>query len=538
MSCYTECMKKNFRTITLLTALFLCAITTACSGSIKNQSKNLSDAWWKQEAIYHIWIKGFCDSDGDGCGDINGIRSKLDYLHNDVGCDVLWISPFFECAGKGTAVDYNMHGYDTTDYYAVNSLFGTEEDVLALVAECHERGMKIIFDFVPNHTSSAHPWFKDSIAGKNGKRDWYVWSEDGKGSNPMGASPAWFYNEEAGAWYYAPFWEHMPDLNYKNAAVQKEMRSVVFYWLDRGFDGIRVDAARYLIEDGSRSADSDSTHQWFTDLHARIQKRYKAPKVMLGEIWLERRRDSLEAYFGSAEKPEFDLVTDFDTGRAQLGSVLIGASSLPDASYENPHDIKGAAYAAFLCNHDEYQSRLGSVFGNDYKRITLSLVLAALRPPVPIIYYGQEIGLADMNLSGDIRHRGPFDWQTAQKLLEQSDSSIHVLQKALALRKQYATTITDATVEDLSPNRGQCAAYVLHPQDSSQKDMLCVFNFSANDFSEYIFTKKQKPLSVWTKDEMIFATPEAEGASLVLEDERLVVTNIPARSAVVFLLDQ
>lgn len=530
-------MKKILRTCVLSVALLLCGVVTACSGSIKNQSKNLSDSWWLDGAIYHIWIKGFCDSDGDGCGDINGIRSKLDYLHDDVGCDVLWISPFFECEGKGTAVDYNMHGYDTTDYFAVNSLFGTEDDVLALVTECHERGMKIIFDFVPNHTSSEHPWFKDSVAGKNGKRDWYVWSDEAGGANPMGSSPAWFYSEEAGAWYYAPFWEHMPDLNYKNPEVQKEMRSVVYYWLDRGFDGMRIDAARYLIEDGSRSADSDSTHEWFTDLHARLAKRYKSPKLMLGEIWIERRRDALEKYFGSADKKEFDLVTDFDTGRAQQGSIIIGASSLPDASYENPHDIPGAAYAAFLCNHDEYQSRLGSVFGTDYKRITLALVLAALRPPVPVIYYGQEAGLADMNLTGDIRHRGPFDWQTADALLSDPDSSINVLHAALELRKQYARTFTGATVEDFVPNRGQCAAYVLHPQDSTQKDILCVFNFSAEDYPEYIFTKKQKPLSVWSEEELVFVTPGAEEIQLTLEDERVIVKNIPARSAAVFLLD-
>ncbi len=530
-------MKKTRNFILVLSFFALCFAAVSCSGSKKNQMKGLSDGWWKDTSIYHIWIKGFCDSDGDGCGDINGIRSKLDYLHDYVGCDTLWISPFFECAGKGTAVDYNMHGYDTTDYYAVNSLFGTEEDVLALVAECHQRGMKIIFDFVPNHTSSEHPWFKDSVAGTNDKRDWYVWSDSGKGANPLGsANPAWFFSEEAGAWYYAPFWEKMPDLNYENPAVQKEMRNVVFYWLDRGFDGMRVDAARYLIEDGSRASDSDSTHKWFTDLSARIAKRYKSPKVMLGEIWLEKRRDGLERYFGTDGKREFDLVTDFDVGRTQLASVVIGASALPDAAFENPHD-SNAAYAAFLCNHDEYQNRLGTVFGTNYKKSAQALCLSVFRPQVPIIYYGQEIALADLPLYGDIRHRGPFDWESAKSMVLEQDSPVTVLRKALEVRKTYARTFSDASLEDLFPNRGVCAAYVLHPQEKTEKDILCVFNFSQTDFEEYVFTKKTEPKSTWKDSQRIFCTPGSEKSSLHFDGDRVVINSIPANGVALFLLD-
>ena len=131
------------------------------SGTTENQSDSLSDAWWRESSFYHIWVKAFADSDGDGCGDFKGIENKLSYIQDTLGCDAIWLSPIFDCSSKGKAETYNMHGYDTTDYYAVNSYFGTESDLTSLIEACHDRGIKIIFDFVPNHTSKNHQWFKD-----------------------------------------------------------------------------------------------------------------------------------------------------------------------------------------------------------------------------------------------------------------------------------------------------------------------------------------------------------------------------------------
>ena len=131
----------------------------------ENQSYGLKDGWWNDTAFYHIWVKSFCDYDGDGCGDFKGIESKLDYIKNDLGCDGIWLSPIFECDYKSKSPSGNMHGYDVKDYYAVNNYFGTEDDLLSLINACHEQGIKIIFDFVPNHTGKGNAWFTDSCEG-------------------------------------------------------------------------------------------------------------------------------------------------------------------------------------------------------------------------------------------------------------------------------------------------------------------------------------------------------------------------------------
>ena len=136
----------------------------------ENQSTELDSKWWKESSFYHIWVKSFNDSDGDGIGDLKGIEQKLDYIQDNVGCNAIWLSPIFDCSGKGS----NMHGYDTTDYYAVNPKFGDESDLISLINAVHDRKMQIIFDFVPNHTSYEHPWFTDSL-NYGTKRDWYVW---------------------------------------------------------------------------------------------------------------------------------------------------------------------------------------------------------------------------------------------------------------------------------------------------------------------------------------------------------------------------
>lgn len=128
----------------------------------ENQSTGLEADWWKKTSFYHVWVKSFSDSDGDGCGDLNGVKQKLEYIQNEIGCDGIWLSPIFECNYKTKTG--NMHGYDTTDYYAVNDFFGTEADLISLINAAHERGMKVIFDYVPNHTSDSNNWFIDSVA--------------------------------------------------------------------------------------------------------------------------------------------------------------------------------------------------------------------------------------------------------------------------------------------------------------------------------------------------------------------------------------
>ena len=458
----------------------------------KHQSSGLKDGWWNDTAFYHIWVKSFCDSNGDGCGDFNGIKSKLDYIKNDLGCDGIWLSPIFECDYKSKSPSVNMHGYDVKDYYAVNSYFGTEEDLLSLIQACHDKNIKIIFDFVPNHTGKGNAWFTDSCEGGN-KKDWYVWNNSKLNWNPgMGSSNTWHKNPKGNDYYYAAFWEGQPDLNFRNYEVREEMKNVVRYWLNKGFDGLRVDAVRYLIETENSFVDTPETHAWFRELRAEVIDSYKeiSPKFMVCEAWIENGRPALDAYFGSEQKPEFNMVLDFDQGRGCFNSIYESDSRiLASTLYKNPSEIK--AYGTFIGNHDEYMGRIASWFGGYVPCIKLISAMSLLRPTVPFIYYGNEIGMQEGVYSGDLRLRTKLNWEDVEKQ-RKDDSSILSLNKALlALRKEYPSLFKNGTVKELKSNTVNnetknplytVAAYTI----SDGKDtLLCVFslkNVSDNKF--------------------------------------------------------
>ena len=458
----------------------------------KNQSYGLKDGWWNDTAFYHIWVKSFCDYDGDGCGDFNGIKSKLDYIKNDLGCDGIWLSPIFECDYKSIRPSENMHGYDVKDYYAVNNYFGTEDDLLSLIDACHEQGIKIIFDFVPNHTGKGNAWFTNSCEGGN-KKDWYVWNNSKLNWNPgMGSSNTWHKNPKGNDYYYAAFWEGQPDLNFRNYEVREEMKNVVRYWLNKGFDGLRVDAVRYLIETEKSLVDTQETHEWFRELRTEVIDSYKeiSPKFMVCEAWIEHNRSALNAYFGSEGKPEFNMVLDFDQGRGCFNSIYESDSRiLTSMLYKNPSEIK--AYGTFIGNHDEYMGRIASWFGGYSAEIKLISAMSLLRPTVPFIYYGNEIGMQEGNYNGDLRLRTQLNWEDVKKQ-RKDDSSILSLNKALlALRKEYPSLFKNGTVKELKSNTViketknplyTVAAYTI----SDGKDtLLCVFslkNVSGNKF--------------------------------------------------------
>ncbi len=419
----------------------------------KNQSESLEDDWWRETSFYHIWVKSFADSDSDGCGDFKGIENKLDYIQDDLGCSGIWLSPIFECDYKSKSKKENMHGYDVTDYYAVNSCFGTEEDLVSLINACHKKNIKIIFDFVPNHTGKGNQWFKDSCSGENGKRDWYLWSDTKLYWNPgMGSTETWHENPDGNGYYYAAFWVGQPDLNFRNYEVREEMKNVVHYWLNKGFDGLRVDAVRYLIETADAKYDTDETHGWFRELRKDVVDAYKdiSPKFMTCEAWIEGDRTRLEKYFGTDEKPEFNMVFDFDQGRGIVNCIKRGdADYLSSTLRENPGEAK--SYGTFLGNHDNYIDRLGTFYSGYEACIKAATAMSLLRPTVPFIYYGQEIGMED-NFSygsGDIRHRTDIDWDEVEKQKSEPSSILNLNKAILSLRKTYPDLFANGDVEFL-----------------------------------------------------------------------------------------
>ena len=463
----------------------------------ENQSEGLSENWWRNSVFYHIWIKSFRDSDGGdcskNCGDFKGIEESLSYIQDDLGCDAIWLSPFWECAYKGStneeSAKINMHGYDVSDFYKVNAFFGSgnataesaEEELVSLIKACHERGMKIIFDFVPNHTSSSNGWFVDSANGENGKSGWYVWSKTALDwKNTWGAS-AW--HKKNGKYYYAAFADTQPDLNYRNREVREEMKNVVRYWLNKGFDGLRIDAARYLVETEKSREDTDETHEWFKELRSVIDE-YESPKFMVSEAWIEGNRTKLDGYFGSGD--EFNMVFDFDQGKAVLREIANQAAGDSPKIFGNPDESK--SYGTFLGNHDEYAGRLGDSETTIGKTgIILATSLSLLRPTVPFIYYGNEIAQKSGTQDGDFRLRQPFDWTKAETQKSGSDSVLSINKTLIALRKsaEYKDVFANGKISVLESENSGALAYTI---SDGSTELLVVANLARKSAAELSFS--------------------------------------------------
>jgi glycosidase len=205
--------------------------------------------WWQKGVIYQIYPRSFQDSNADGIGDLQGVINRLDYLSKTLGVDAIWLSPFY----PSPQADF---GYDVADYCNVDPMFGNMEIFDHLVSETHQRGLKVIIDIVPNHTSHQHPWFIESRSSRdNPKRNWYTW-RDGKpdGTLPNNwvsnfGGPSWEWDEHTGQYYLHSFLKEQPDLNWRNPQVREAMFGVYRYWLDRGVDGFRIDVAHYIMKD-------------------------------------------------------------------------------------------------------------------------------------------------------------------------------------------------------------------------------------------------------------------------------------------------
>ncbi len=413
--------------------------------SLENQSVGLSPDWWVDSAFYHVWVKSFSDYDGDGVGDFRGITAKLDYIKDEVGCDAIWLSPIFDCGGKGSSPDFNMHGYDTVDYYEVNDYFGNKEQLAELLAAAHKRGMKVIFDFVPNHTSNAHPWFLQSVGFDPEKKDWYLWNDKKLPWSPMGNANTWYRSDIRQSYYYGAFWSGMPDLNFNNREVREEMKNVVRYWLDFGFDGLRIDAVRYLLEEGSGAAgtaDTKGTHAFWGELRAEVVDRYAelgVPKFMVGEAWINGDRPRLESYFGSRTAGEFNMLFDFDfSGKVAMAVKNRNMALFQGGFAAGEGSPPGARLAVFLSNHDNLSDRPGTVY-RDADQLRAASALSLLVPATPFVYYGNEIGQPDQKgkAGQDIRLRQPFDWSSEAAQSKAPDSLLALHKDLLTLRAAH-----------------------------------------------------------------------------------------------------
>lgn len=364
--------------------------------------------WWQRGIIYQIYPRSFKDSNGDGVGDLRGIVARLDYLRW-LGIDAIWISPIYPSPMK----DF---GYDVADYVAVDPLFGTLDDFDDLLREAHSRDIKVILDFVPNHTSDQHPWFQASQRSrKDPKRDWYIWRDPAPGGRPpnnwlscFGGS-AWEYHETTGQYYYHAFLKEQPDLNWRNPQVVQAMLDVLRFWLDRGVDGFRVDVIWHLIKDESFS-DNPPNPEWHEgidpyraivplhttdrpEVHQVIAMMRQVvdsypERVLIGEIYLSIER--LVHYYGvnlsGVHLPfNFQLLLAQWDARHIARLILEYEKALPEGGWPN----------WVLGNHD--RSRIASRVGKMQARVAAMLLLT-LRG-TPTLYYGDEIGMQDVPVS-------------------------------------------------------------------------------------------------------------------------------------------
>lgn len=375
------------------------------------------DNWWKSAIFYQVYPRSFQDTDGDGIGDLEGIRRRLSYVKG-LGVDAIWLSPIF----PSPMADF---GYDISDYTGIDPMFGTMGDFDALLSTAHENGLKVILDLVPNHTSDKHPWFIESRSSRdNPKRDWYVWRDpkDG-GSAPnnwlseFGGS-AWAFDEATGQYYYHAFLAQQPDLNWRNPQVREAIYDVMRFWLTKGVDGFRVDVIWHLIKDKEfrdnppnphyvegrpphekiltqYSTDQDEVHEVIAEMR-RVTDAFHA-RVLIGEIYLPLHR--LMAYYGNdlngAQMPfNFALLSTLWSARAIEKIIEDYEMALPKDAWPN----------WVLGNHD--RQRVASRVGEAQARVAAMLLLT-LRG-TPTLYYGDEIGMQQVTIAPD-DVRDPFE---------------------------------------------------------------------------------------------------------------------------------
>ena len=403
-----------------------------------SRRKVSSDLWWKNGVVYCLDIETFLDSDGDGCGDIVGVTERIDYLAG-MGVTCLWLMPFFESAQRDD-------GYDIVDFYAVDPRLGTLGDFTEMVRTARDRGMRVIVDLVVNHTSIEHPWFQSARRSRDSPyRDFYVWVDEKPPERPGDVvfpdqeDSNWAWDEQAGQWYLHRFYTEQPDLNVANPEVRDEIAQIAGFWLQQGLAGFRVDAVPFLIEPtGMPEGAIENPHELLRDLRAYLGRR-SGEAILLGEINLPP--DQQRPFFGDGAR-EIDLIFNFHAMQAMyLALAREDATPLVEAMARLPEIPRECQWATFVRNHDEctldqlsdderqevfdafgpdedmqlygrgLRRRLPPMLGGDQRRIRMTYSLAFSLPGIPVLFYGEEIGMGEnLEIPGRLAVRSPMQW--------------------------------------------------------------------------------------------------------------------------------
>jgi maltose alpha-D-glucosyltransferase/alpha-amylase len=398
----------------------------------------LHDQWYENAIIYCLDVETYADSDGDGVGDFTGLTSRLDYL-GALGVTCLWLMPFYPSPGRDD-------GYDVAEYTAIDPRFGNIADFSEFVLEARERGMHVIIDLIPNHTSDQHPWFQSARQDPESPyRDYYVWRTDDPGDTsdqvvfPGEQDGIWTYDEVAGAYYLHHFYAFQPDLNFANPAVRDEFRKIMGLWLQLGVSGFRVDAAPFLInltgvDDGPGMAPAHEFLQELSDF-ATIRK---GGAILLGEV--DEGLSTIADYFGGGN--QLQALFNFPLNRhVFLGLAQESADPISFGLQQLPTIPDRGQWVNFLRHHDELnlsrltahqrqqvldafgpepgmqiygrglRRRLAPMLGGDQARIRLAYSLLFSLPGAPMLFYGEELGMGEqLEIEGRLSVRAPMQW--------------------------------------------------------------------------------------------------------------------------------
>jgi alpha-glucosidase len=493
----------------------------------KEQSMTSTPSWWQTGVIYQIYPRSFLDSNGDGIGDLPGITSKLEYLR-ELGVDAIWLSPIY----PSPMADF---GYDVSNYTDVHPLFGTLEDLDNLLRQAHERDLKLILDFVPNHTSDEHPWFQAAREScTNEYRDWYIWRDPAPDGGPPNnwmskfSGSAWQFDEQTRQYYLHMFDKKQPDLNWRNPKVRRAMYNVMRFWLDRGVDGFRVDALAVLLKDeqfrdnpmnqawksgdpsnfqqiGRYTEDQPGMHEIMQEMRS-LTDMYDQ-RLLIGEITLPVER--LMPYYGEL-LDEIHLPFNFQFVNLPSWEARTIRQEVEDYEVALP---QGAWPNWVLGNHD--RSRIATRLGRERARLAQMLLLT-LRG-TPTCYYGDELGMQDISLlpesmldpAGKLDplhsrdpQRSPMQWdsnpnagfcpagvkpwlpvandyQTFNVAAEQRDPrSFLALTRALLDVRRSCFALTLGSYQSVEQENPECFVYL---RRHHKQHYLVALNFSAQD---------------------------------------------------------
>jgi maltose alpha-D-glucosyltransferase/alpha-amylase len=493
---------------------------------------NTDATWYKDAVFYELYVRAFCDGNGDGHGDFKGLMQKLDYLQ-ELGVDCIWLLPIY----PSPLLD---DGYDVADFYGIHPDYGTLDDFKAMLDEAHRRGLRVITDLILNHTSDQHPWFQEARTSRDSpRRDYYVWSDtdqkyreariifvDSQTSN-------WEFDPQTGQYYWHRFFAHQPDLNYDNPAVQQAMLDVIKFWLDLGVDGFRADAVPYLFQrEGTSCENLPETHAYLKRLRAFIDAHYPG-RILLSEAnqWPEDTRP----YFGDGD--EFHMAFHFPV-MPRIFMALARGDRQPilDILARTPPIPESCQWCTFLRCHDELtlemvteeerafmwdfyapeprmrlnlgiRRRLAPLLDNDRRKIELANSILFTLPGSPTIYYGDEVGMGD-NIWLEDRDgvRTPMQWsdeknagfstahpsrlyspviddevfgyQKVNVRAQRNDPSslFHTLRKMISIHKKHKS-FGEGDCQFLHPENAAVLAYIRQHEDES---ILVVNNLSSS----------------------------------------------------------